>query len=71
MGSDAEAPALGLRAGEHSPRDDQERFPVFDTADFGHWDKATQAFVVERGDFDIQAGASSDDIRAMASLELK
>ncbi len=44
---------------------------VFDTANFGHWDKTSQAFVVEPGDFDIQTGTSSDDIRAMASLQLK
>lgn len=44
---------------------------VFDTANFGHWDKASQAFVAEPGEFDIQAGSSSDEIRTTASLELK
>ena len=44
---------------------------VFDTANFGHWDEASQAFVVETGKYDIQAGSSSDEIRTAAVLELK
>ena len=41
-----------------------------DTGNFGHWDKTRQAFVVEPGKFDIGIGASSEDIRATADIEI-
>ena len=44
---------------------------VFDTANFGHWDKASQSFIAEPGEFNIQAGSSSDEIRTVALLGLK
>lgn len=44
---------------------------TFDTAHFGHWDKARQEFVVEPGKFSIQIGASSSDIRCSAEVLVK
>ena len=44
---------------------------VFDTAKFSHWDEARQSFIVEPGEFDIQVGSSSGEIRTVALLELK
>jgi beta-glucosidase len=42
-----------------------------DPKNFGHWDKAAQAFVVEPGKFDVMVGASSADIRQTATVEVK
>ena len=44
---------------------------VFDTANFSHWDEASQAFIVEPGQFAMEAGSASDEIRTVALLELK
>ncbi len=41
-----------------------------DPKNFGHWDKASQQFIVEPGQFDILVGASSDDIRATQVLKI-
>ena len=40
------------------------------TKDFGHWDVAQKRFVVEPGQFDIEVGASSADIRARQVLKV-
>jgi len=42
-----------------------------ETKNFGHWDKATQHFLVEPGAFDILVGASSDDIRQSTTLNVR
>ena len=42
-----------------------------DPKNFGHWDKATQAFIVEPGKFDVMVGASSADIRQTAVIEVE
>ncbi len=44
---------------------------TLNTENFGHWEKARQAFVVEPGDFDIMVGTSSADIRQKAVLTIK
>ena len=44
---------------------------TFDTANFGHWDKTRQDFVVEPGEYDIQIGASSSDIRCSTKVCIK
>jgi beta-glucosidase len=41
-----------------------------DSKNFGHWDKASQRFIVEPGQFDILVGASSDDIRSTQVLRI-
>ena len=41
-----------------------------DSKNFGHWDKASQRFIVEPGQVDIFVGASSDDIRASQGLRI-
>jgi len=44
---------------------------AFDTANFGHWDKAQQRFVVEPGEFAIQAASSSDNVRLQKVVKLR
>jgi len=43
---------------------------AFDTANFGHWDKAQQRFVVEPGEFVIQTASSSDSVRLQKVVKL-
>ena len=39
-------------------------------SELAYWDESTHAFVVNPGAFDILVGASSDDIRETARIEV-
>jgi beta-glucosidase len=38
-------------------------FRLVPSEDFAHYDEASKAFTVERGEYEVQVGASSRDVR--------
>jgi beta-glucosidase len=50
---------VGLKAGEQR----QVRFALAPERDLAHYDEARKAFAVEPGEFEIEVGASSRDLR--------
>jgi len=43
-------------------------FPI---KEFRYWDVATKQYMVEPGEYEIMAGAASDDIRAILPLHIR
>ncbi len=46
-------------------------FPLTPAEDFAHYDVASQAFAVEPGEYEIQIGASSRDIRLSGLVRVR
>ncbi len=58
---------VGLKAGEQR----KVRFTLVPGRDLARWDEARRAFAVEPGEFEIEVGASSRDLRQRARLSVE
>jgi beta-glucosidase len=56
----------GFKRVELKPDESQTLRFILDRAAFSYWDPATHAWTADPGEFDIQIGASSRDIRLRA-----
>jgi beta-glucosidase len=67
-------PLKQLRGFERVPLQPGEQkrvtFRLTPAEDFAHYDAASKAFAVERGDYEVQIGASSRDIRLFGRVRV-
>jgi beta-glucosidase len=74
LSSTAPMPLKQLRGFERVPLQPGEQkritFRLTPAEDFAHYDAASKAFAVERGDYEVQIGASSRDIRLFGRVRV-